>query len=78
MANAAVEVRRSGNKFVFIVLGIFHFHAVFVFWLAVRRSLPRPRTILSLPTGCFVDKSSGTFGKKVLREIKTTNFFALV
>jgi len=35
-------------EFVFIVLGIFHFHAVFVFWVAVRRSLPRPRAIMSL------------------------------
>src|SRR4030095_5490244 len=29
MANAAMEARRSGMEFVFIVLGIFHFHAVF-------------------------------------------------
>jgi hypothetical protein len=34
--------------------------------------------IPSLPAGRFVGESSGTFGKKVLREIKTTNFFALV
>src|SRR4030095_16157603 len=62
MANAAMEARRSGMESVFIVLGIFHFHAVFVFWVAVRQSLPRPRAMLSLATGCFPGESSGRIG----------------
>jgi hypothetical protein len=58
MANAAMEARRSGIEFVFIVLGIFHFHAIFVFWVAVRPGLPRPRATLSLATGRFSGESS--------------------
>src|SRR4030095_5960350 len=60
-----MQARRSGVEFVLIVLGIFHFHAVFVFWVAVRRSLPRPRAILLLATGSFLGKSSGVFGPKL-------------
>src|SRR5688572_480329 len=58
----SATARKSGIEFVFIKLVFFIFIAVFGFWVAVRRSLPGPRAILSLTTGRFPGQRAGESG----------------